>query len=121
VAIDNAPNDELDSAVQDAEQWEIDTDELTIAPRLGATISVRFDPATASLIRRAARLQGRSQSAFVREAAEESARSTIAKARVVLKVRGHVAPMLRANSELETTLPAHSEPIAKVASVAALD
>ncbi len=55
------------------DDWEEDPDPPVVAPPRGTMISLRLDQDTASLVRRAARTQGLSQSEFVRRAAIEAA------------------------------------------------
>jgi hypothetical protein len=59
--------------------WEIvPAGEAAVASsRLGAMISVRFEPDVAKVIRQAARLEGITQSEFVRRSAEAAARSIV--------------------------------------------
>lgn len=61
----------------EAQGWQSRSTELTVAPRLEATLSIRFDPDSALLLRKAARLKGITKSEFVRQAAVEEARKTI--------------------------------------------
>lgn len=55
------------------DDWEDDPEPPVVAPLRGTMISLRLDQETASLIRRAARSEGLSQSEFVRQAAIEAA------------------------------------------------
>ena len=61
----------------EAQGWAPAPDRLIAAPRLETTISIRFDPDSALLLRRAARLKGLTKSQFVREATLQEARKTI--------------------------------------------
>jgi hypothetical protein len=60
----------------EAQGWALQSDAVTAAPRLEATISIRFDPDGAALLRKAARLKGMTKSEFVRQAAVQEARNT---------------------------------------------
>jgi hypothetical protein len=57
--------------------WAEEPEPMTAASQLGAIISVRLDPETAELVRRAARSQGMTQAAFVREATRQAATSVV--------------------------------------------
>jgi hypothetical protein len=61
----------------EAQGWAIESEPLTAAPRLEATVSVRFDPESALLLRRAARMKVVTKSQFVRQATLQDARKTI--------------------------------------------
>ena len=60
-----------------AQGWVSEPERLIAAPRLDTTISIRFDPESALLLRRAARMKGLTKSQFVRQATLEEARKTI--------------------------------------------
>ncbi len=64
------------------QRWEVvSADKAAIvAPKLGAMVSVRLEPNVARLVLSAAKVEGISQSEFLRKAAEERARAIIAKA-----------------------------------------
>lgn len=62
----------------EAQGWATEAEPLTAAPRLETTVSIRFDPASATLLRRAARLKGLTRSQFVRQATLREAQQTIA-------------------------------------------
>lgn len=62
----------------DAQGWASESEPVTVAPRLEATLSIRFDPDGALLLRRAARIKGMTKSEFVRQATLQEARKTIA-------------------------------------------
>ncbi len=66
--------------------WEVvPADERAIAaPRLGAMISVRLEPDLASSVRRAAGIEGVSQSEFIRKAVEERVAAILSKAEISL-------------------------------------
>jgi uncharacterized protein (DUF1778 family) len=66
----------------EAQGWASESVPMTAAPRLETTISIRFDPESATLLRRAARLQGLTKSQFVRQATLQEARKTIDEARL---------------------------------------
>ena len=57
--------------------WSDTPVELTAAPKLGATISIRLDPEMARLARRAARCKGWTLSEFVRRATVEEAKRAV--------------------------------------------
>lgn len=59
--------------IDNPDDWLEPTDEGLAARRKGTVVSVRFDPATAATVRRAARALGQSQSEFVRAASVERA------------------------------------------------
>jgi len=61
----------------EAQGWASESERLIAAPRLETTISIRFDPDSASLLRRAARMKGLTKSQFVRQATLQEARKTI--------------------------------------------
>jgi hypothetical protein len=61
----------------EAQGWATESEPLSAAPRLETTISIRFDPESAELLRRAARLKGQTKSQFVRHATVQAARKTI--------------------------------------------
>ena len=61
----------------EAQGWASESEPLTVAPRLETTISIRFDPDSALLLRRAARLKGLTKSQFVRLATQLEAQKTI--------------------------------------------
>src|SRR3954465_15307316 len=61
----------------EAQGWSSESVPISAANRLEATVSVRFDPDSAQLLRRAARLSGVTQSQFVRWATVEKARRTV--------------------------------------------
>jgi hypothetical protein len=61
----------------EAQGWASQSETVTVAPRLEATLSIRFDPDAALLLRHAARLKGMTKSEFVRHAAVQEARKTI--------------------------------------------
>lgn len=78
---DNANADSLAPARTradwEAQGWASESMPLTAAPRLETTVSIRFDPESATLLRRAARLKGLTKSQFVRQATLREARKTI--------------------------------------------
>ena len=76
--------------------WEVvpETESVTVAPKLGAMISVRFEPEVAGLIRRAAKLAELSQSEFVRRAAEAQARQLLSQPPVRISAREGSSPPL---------------------------
>jgi len=57
----------------EAKGWSRESEPLTAAPQLGAMISIRLDPNSASLVRRAARLLGMTRSEFVQRVAVSAA------------------------------------------------
>jgi uncharacterized protein (DUF1778 family) len=61
----------------EAQGWSSEPVEISAAPRLEATISIRFDPEGARLLRRAARLKGMTKSEFVRQATLQAAQKTV--------------------------------------------
>ena len=61
----------------EAQGWASESERLIAAPRLETTISIRFDPDSALLLRRAARMKGFTKSQFVRQATLQEARRTI--------------------------------------------
>ena len=61
----------------DAQGWAHDPEPAEVAPRLATTISIRFDPDSAALLRRAARIKGVTKSEFVRQATLHEARKAI--------------------------------------------
>jgi hypothetical protein len=61
----------------EAQGWASESEQLIAAPRLETTISIRFDPDSALLLRRAARMQGLTKSQFVRQATLKEARKVI--------------------------------------------
>jgi hypothetical protein len=61
----------------EAQGWASEPERLIAAPRLETTISIRFDPDSALLLRRAARMKGLTKSQFIRQATLEEARKTI--------------------------------------------
>src|SRR5581483_711075 len=62
----------------EAQKWANQAEPIEAAPRLETTISVRFDPDAARLLRRAARLSGLTKSEFVRRATIAAAKHKIA-------------------------------------------
>lgn len=60
-----------------AQGWAERSVPLTAAPRLETTISVRFEPDDALLLRRAARMSGVTKSEFVRRATIDAAKKKI--------------------------------------------
>ncbi|HEU0116148.1 MAG TPA: DUF1778 domain-containing protein [Thermomicrobiales bacterium] len=67
-----------DETAWTAQRWSSRSEPLTAAPRLETTISVRFDPEAALLLRRAARLAGQTKSEFVRRPTIAAAEKKIA-------------------------------------------
>ena len=61
----------------DAQGWAHEPEPVEVAPRLATTISIRFDPDSAVLLRRAARIKGVSKSEFVRQATLQEARKAL--------------------------------------------
>jgi hypothetical protein len=61
----------------EAQGWATEAEPVSAAPRLETTISVRFDPESALLLRRAARMKGLKKSQFVRQATLQVARKVI--------------------------------------------
>jgi hypothetical protein len=61
----------------DAQGWAPESEPLEAASRLEATISIRFDPESAVLLRRAARLKGLTKSEFIRRATMQAALQAI--------------------------------------------
>jgi hypothetical protein len=62
----------------EAQGWASESGPVGVAPRLEATISIRFDPDGALQLRRAARLKGMTKSEFVRQATLQAAQKAIA-------------------------------------------
>lgn len=61
----------------DEKGWARESEPLTASPQLGAMISIKLDPDSALLVRRAARLSGVTWSEFVRRAAIEAATEAV--------------------------------------------
>lgn len=61
----------------EAQGWSSEPEVISAAPRLEATISIRFDPDGARLLRRAARLRGVTTSEFVRQATLQAAQKAV--------------------------------------------
>jgi hypothetical protein len=61
----------------EAHGWVSELERFIAAPRLETTISIRFDPDSALLLRRAARMKGLTKSQFIRQATVQEARKTI--------------------------------------------
>jgi hypothetical protein len=61
----------------EAQGWSSEPEVISVAPRLEATVSIRFDPDGARLLRRAARLKGVTKSEFVRQATLQAAQKTV--------------------------------------------
>ena len=61
----------------EAQGWSSEPEAISAAPRLEATVSIRFDPDGARLLRRAARLRGVTKSEFVRQATLQDAHKTV--------------------------------------------
>jgi hypothetical protein len=61
----------------DEKGWARESEPLNAAPQLGATLSIKLDPESAVLVRRAARLSGVSWSEFVQRAAIEAATEAV--------------------------------------------
>ncbi len=61
----------------DEKGWARESEPLTAAPQLGAMISIKLDPDSALLVRRAARLLGVTWSEFARRAAIEAATEAV--------------------------------------------
>ena len=76
--------------------WEaVPSEESAIASsRLGAMISVRFEPDVAKIIRQAARIQNITQSEFVRRSAEAAAQTTVQSEPVAVESFGDDRPAL---------------------------
>lgn len=66
----------------DNQGWSDRSERLTAAPKLETTVSVRFGPDDALLLRRAARLCGQTKSEFVRRATVHAAQKKIAESPV---------------------------------------
>jgi hypothetical protein len=94
----------------EAQGWQLQSTELTVAPRLEATLSIRFDPESALLLRKAARLKGMTKSEFVRQATLQQARKTIDETPLPASmwVSGDQSNLAetRSQSATERTLPA---------------
>jgi hypothetical protein len=60
-----------------SQRWAEESEPLTAARKLEATVSVRFGPDDALLLRRAARMSGMTKSEFVRRSTIQAARQTI--------------------------------------------
>ena len=71
-----------------AQGWATEPRELTAAPRLEATISIRLDPDAAEMVGRAARLKGWTKSEFVRTASVAEAKKICEAQPVPLVVKG---------------------------------
>ncbi|MCA9877870.1 MAG: DUF1778 domain-containing protein [Thermomicrobiales bacterium] len=61
----------------EAQGWATEPEPIVAASRLEATISIRFDPESARVLRQAARLRGVPRDEFIRQAALEIARATL--------------------------------------------
>jgi hypothetical protein len=61
----------------DEKGWARESEPLTASPQLGAMISIKLDPDSALLVRRAARHLGVSWSEFVRRAAIDAATKAV--------------------------------------------
>ncbi|MGH2558227.1 MAG: DUF1778 domain-containing protein [Thermomicrobiales bacterium] len=62
---------------QHAKGWSDSAAPVTAARRLEATISIRLEPDDANVVRRAARLTGKTKSEFVRRSTVEAARNVV--------------------------------------------
>jgi hypothetical protein len=61
----------------EAQGWAAEADPIVAASQLEATFVIRFDAESAALLRRAARLTGRTRTEFIRAATLQAARSSI--------------------------------------------
>ena len=107
-----------------AQGWATHSEPLSAAPKLEATISIRFDPESALLLRRAARLTGKTKSEFVRRVTLAAAKQTVdhmERSSIVVRSSGRVAPAITtasigsSTSSLTRTTgrqPAMAEPVA---------
>jgi hypothetical protein len=75
----------------EAQGWASEATPIEAAPRLEATVSIRFDPAGAALLRSAARLKGITKSEFIRRATLQEAQRTIDETSVPITMwlKGH--------------------------------
>lgn len=77
----------------EAQGWASDSEPLTAAPRLEATISIRFDPDGANLLRRAARMSGLTRSEFVRRSTLAAAKKKIDETPLAISVQMRHPPV----------------------------
>lgn len=92
---DNArPRPIRSDADWEREGWAEEAEPLTASPKLGAMISVRLDPEAARTVRRAARAEGLTQSAFVRRAALRAATEAIGREPAVIAAPAGEAPLI---------------------------
>lgn len=85
----------------DAQGWTTESEPLTAVARLETTVSIRFDPDSARLLRTAVRLTGMTQSAFIRRATISAAEHTIAGTQVpavLRRVAETTAPPVRTST-----------------------
>jgi uncharacterized protein (DUF1778 family) len=75
-----------DEAEWRGQGWAETSAPLTANPRLEAIVSVRFGPDDAALLRRAARLSGRTRSEFIRRATIAAAEKSIAEERPAIRL-----------------------------------
>jgi len=64
--------------------WAAESEPLTVAPRLAATISIRLDPGDAALVRRAARMSGITKSEFVRRSTVRAAGEVVQQGGIII-------------------------------------
>jgi hypothetical protein len=89
--------------------WSDTSVPLTVAPRLGATISLRLEPDDARLVRRAARMTGKTLSDFVRGAALRAAATAVAQAEVPIVVRSVRVAGIRGAASTGANVALHDE------------
>ncbi len=96
----------------DAQGWSSESEPLTAAPRLETTISIRFDPDSALLLRRAARMSGRTKSDFVRRATLREAEAVIQRMQSPITVQSVTKPTGVTTGSSARTLRSESLPTA---------
>lgn len=96
----------------DAQGWSSESEPLTAAPRLETTISIRFDPDSALLLRRAARMSGRTKSDFVRRATLREAEAVIQRMQSPITVQSVTKPAGVTTGSSARTLRSESLPTA---------
>lgn len=91
----------------DAQGWSSESEPLTAAPRLESTISIRFDPDSALLLRRAARLSGHTKSEFVRRATMREAEAVVQRMQSPITVQSVTKPPAITTGSSARTLPSN--------------
>lgn len=94
----------------DPDDWEIATNSIEVRPTLGAAVSLRLNADDARLVRKAARIEGVTQSEFIRSAARKHAIESLSKSVKRQQVRAESSVVTLVVDDIRARIDGRSQP-----------